>query len=88
MGGLMNKYDLGVCDNSRSEVLLSTSTLFYYQSLNQTKSLLTSNDPTGCLSHYTEKMRRNRGQENLLKLAIKRSVSLILAVWSYTAKLI
>lgn len=49
MGGLMNKYSLEVCDNSRLEMLLSTShiALFDYRFRNQTKSLLTSNDPTG-----------------------------------------
>ncbi len=79
MGGLMNKYGQEVCDNSCSEMLLSTShiTLFWLPFSEPDQEFVHFSWPHGCLSHYTEKMRRNRGQENLLKLAFRLSVSLI-----------
>lgn len=90
MGGFMNKYDLEVCGNSRSEMILLLnmiySFIFDYHSLNQTKSLLTLNWPHGRLSHYTEKMRWNTCREQRLKLAFHDDVCPMLAAESYTVQ--
>lgn len=65
MGGFMNKYGLEVCDNSRSEMLsISHSPAFDYHSLNQTKTLLTSTDPTGVFLITLRKWDETKARKN------------------------